>query len=1182
MKHANHKLKRPSMNHTYRLVWSDAQQMFIPVAEGSSAKGKSHVALTLATLLLGCSLNAYAIDSSALPTGANITHGSAAISQSGNTLTIQQNSDKLITNWNTFNVGENATVNFVQPSISSASLNRVLDNNPSQILGHLNANGQVYLINPNGIVFGQNAQVDVGGLIASTLNISDDDFLNNKLQFSKTDLNNGTIKNLGYIKAHGGIVALIGQQVDNQGTVLSNQGNVALAAGDQVTLDFSGDGLMKVSVDKGVVDALVHNGGLVQADGGLVVMTTQARNDIYKNLINNDGIVQAQTLASKDGKILLLGGMTNGTVTAAGTLDASAPTTGNGGFIETSAATVKAQPDLKVTTQAQNGQTGTWLIDPRDYTIAASGGNMTGALSSSILATSNMYIQSTSGSNPSGNGDIFVNDTITWSSGNSLQLIAQRNITINSTINARGGSGGDLYLEYGQGSVTSGNTATYSINAPINLQTGFNFWTKQGSDGALTGWRVITALGAAGSTTGKDLQGISGNLAGNYVLGANIDASATSSWNGGTGFSAIGTVSTHSYFTGKLDGLGHTISHLTINDSSSSAKGIFATTSGATIQNLGLANFNITGSANIGALVGYAMSTTISNVHVSNTQITATGTANAGGIAGQAINNGKISHSYVDNTVNISAPLASNVGGLVGNNASRINESYSQAQVKGKISVGGLIGKNANAIKNSYATGSVNSTNGYVGGLVGLNVRSSDWTTTGSITNSYASGSVTSTATTYVGGLVGQLSQGTVSNSFWDTSVTGISSGTGTGLTSTEMKNPFKFIDAGWDFTNIWGKSKTGNNSNLMVLKNFDNTTYNYYVRTNSSSQTYGSWNASPFSLDGIGASNVTASVTTRTNAGQYNFNDTGVVNYSYSKGAAADYYFNYGTAKLTIAKRLLTLNYQVANKTYDGNTSATASFTDNRLTNDVLSIQGTANFVDKNAGNNKTVNISNIQLSGTNAGNYYLASTSATASANILASNQSTNNSSTTSPSDYPKLDPSSNQNTAFNPADFSNQPDSAPAPNQTINTRSGTSFLNGLENNYLWRDQRQNPTTLNISGKKWAVNFMQVGHQMILMSPQNEPFSSADLPEVLEQSNYQDADHAKKVVFQLTDKVGNPINVTTHITSDGKAIIDVPTQLGNTFKKEELSLVSFEALKQLGVDMSKISQIILNKVVI
>lgn len=441
MNHTHTKLKRPSLNHTYRLVWSDAKQMFIPVAEGSASKGKSHVALSLATVLLGCSLNAYAIDSSALPTGANISHGSAAITQSGNTLTIQQNSDKLITNWNTFNIGENATVNFVQPSATSAALNRVLDNNPSQILGHLNSNGQVYLINPNGIVFGQNAQVDVGGLIASTLNISDDDFLNNKLQFSKTDLNNGTLKNLGYIKAHGGIVALIGQQVDNQGTVLSNQGNVALAAGDQVTLDFSGDGLMKVSVDKGVVDALVHNGGLVQTDGGLVVMTTQARNDIYKNLINNDGIVQAQTLASKDGKILLLGGMTNGTVTAAGTLDASAPTTGDGGFIETSAATVKAQPDLKVTTQAQNGKTGTWLIDPRDYTIAASGGDITGAQLSASLATSGVTIQSTSGAT-SGNGDIFVNDAVTWTSNNNLTLNAQRNITINSTMDASGGSGG--------------------------------------------------------------------------------------------------------------------------------------------------------------------------------------------------------------------------------------------------------------------------------------------------------------------------------------------------------------------------------------------------------------------------------------------------------------------------------------------------------------------------------------------------------------------------------------------------------------------------------------------------------------------------------------------------------------------------------------------------------------------
>ena len=124
------------------------------------------------------------------------------------------------------------------------------------------------------------------------------------------------------------------------------------------------------------------------------------------------------------------------------------------------------------------------------------------------------------------NGDILVNDRVNWSTNNTLTLSADRNININRSITASGATG-KLSLVYGQGAVASGNTSNYYVNAAINLQAGSNFSTTLGSDGVTKQFQVITDLGTAGSTTGTDLQGMNANLSGNYALGSNINASAT-------------------------------------------------------------------------------------------------------------------------------------------------------------------------------------------------------------------------------------------------------------------------------------------------------------------------------------------------------------------------------------------------------------------------------------------------------------------------------------------------------------------------------------------------------------------------------------------------------------------------------------------------------------------------------
>src|SRR5438270_160403 len=210
---------------------------------------------------------------STLPTGGTVTAGSANISTSGSNMQITQGSSSAILNWQTFSIGSNAAVNFSQPSSSAIALNRVLGNNPSEIFGRLSANGQVFLTNPNGILFAPTASVDVGGLFATTLSIADKDFLAGRYNF----VNNGgagTVVNQGVITANG-YAALAGPQVRNDGIIIAHAGTVALAAGDRVSLDMIGDGLISVSVDQAALNASAINAGRIQADGGNVLLTAR-------------------------------------------------------------------------------------------------------------------------------------------------------------------------------------------------------------------------------------------------------------------------------------------------------------------------------------------------------------------------------------------------------------------------------------------------------------------------------------------------------------------------------------------------------------------------------------------------------------------------------------------------------------------------------------------------------------------------------------------------------------------------------------------------------------------------------------------------------------------------------------------------------------------------------------------
>ena len=389
-----------------------------------------------------------------LPGGGSVSSGSASIATGSNNVTVNQSSQNVAIAWQGFSIGQGNSVVFVQPNSASVALNRVTGADPSVVLGSLSANGKVFLINPNGILFGKGANVNVGGLVASTLGLSDSDFMAGRYKFSGTG---GAVLNEGSITAGGGYVALLGASVSNEGTIQANLGTVALAAGEAITLDLVGDGLLNVAVDKGAVNALVHNGGLLRTDGGQVLMTAQAAGQLLRTAVNNSGIVEARTLENRNGVIKLLGDMASGTMSVAGVLDASAPNGGDGGFIETSAATVTIADGVKVTTAAPQGQTGTWLIDPQDFTVASSGGNISGATLSAQLVTNSVVISTLAGPGAAlpGEGHIHVNDAVAWTASGTattLTLNAAGNVNINAAITATKGNlvaccGGDVNVK---------------------------------------------------------------------------------------------------------------------------------------------------------------------------------------------------------------------------------------------------------------------------------------------------------------------------------------------------------------------------------------------------------------------------------------------------------------------------------------------------------------------------------------------------------------------------------------------------------------------------------------------------------------------------------------------------------------------------------------------------------------
>ena len=361
--------------------------------------------------------------------GGKVVYGGASINYGGNNTTISQSTQKALINWNSFSIPSGSGVSFLQPNSSSITLNRVLGASPSKIDGSLFATGNVWLINSNGVMFGKGSQINVGGLIATTSDMRNSDFISGNYNFSIASPNpNASVVNQGTIKtARGGTAILAGSSVNNQGLIQADMGSVVLAGASTFSVDFTGDNLLRFEVvdpvkqtpknaDGSAKAALVSNSGTISANGGHVLMTARAASNVVDNVVNNTGMIQATSVSSKNGEIVLDAG--DGTVEASGTIDASGTASGEtGGSVKVLGKTVQVADGTTIDASGANGG-GSILI----------GGNFHGKGSEQNADTTTI-----------GNATIKA-DALQKGDGGKIAVWSNKQTVFNGTISAKGGA----------------------------------------------------------------------------------------------------------------------------------------------------------------------------------------------------------------------------------------------------------------------------------------------------------------------------------------------------------------------------------------------------------------------------------------------------------------------------------------------------------------------------------------------------------------------------------------------------------------------------------------------------------------------------------------------------------------------------------------------------------------------
>ena len=443
-------------------------------------------------------------EAAAGPSGGAVVAGKGNLGTPGaKNRVITQSSHSLAIDWASFDIGKSESVRFNQPSSSSAVLNRVLNQRPSLIYGALSANGRVFIQNGAGIIFGQGVRVNVGALFATSLNISNSDFMDGRYNFEADVDNPGAIVNQGLIEAaSGGSVSLVGGTVSNEGVIVAELGEVHLAAGRKATLSFDGTGLLHFQVDGDILanakmlDDQVANSGEISAPGGQVSITARAASEVFTRAINNTGIIKAGRIERKGGKVTLTG--LGGAVRNSGSIDVSGT---SGGSVRLTSDTGVESTGV-ITANASNGAGGDILIESDGTTL----------LSVDSITTA----------------------TAEGGVGGSVRVLGERvGLFDRAAIDVSGEQGGGTALIGGdyQGanaSVRNANQTVMGADATIAANSGANgdggkviLW----ADDITRAYGTVTARGGAESGDGGFVE-TSGK---NYlsVTGFSVDASAT-------------------------------------------------------------------------------------------------------------------------------------------------------------------------------------------------------------------------------------------------------------------------------------------------------------------------------------------------------------------------------------------------------------------------------------------------------------------------------------------------------------------------------------------------------------------------------------------------------------------------------------------------------------------------------
>ena len=463
--------------------------------------------------------------SQALPTAPNVARGSATISRPGaGQMLVQQGSQNAVINWQSFSIGAGGQVTFQQPNAGAVALNRVVGTDASSIMGTLIANGRIFLVNPNGVLFGFGSSVSVGGLVASTLDLADDDFMAAKYSFTRGTAAAAGVTNQGTLQAAtGGVIALIGSTVDNSGSITASQGTAALAAGKTVTLDLVGDGLSQLRVTEADLGTLVSNSGTLVADGGRAMMladTTTATGFV----VNQSGVVRARSLTTGPGGVVIAGGA--GDVSVTGSVD----TTGGAG---------QKGGDVSIT-----GRNVGLLDSGRIDASGGAGGGQVTLVGTPVDGVGGMAVVASAAG--------IVADATAAGDGGRVDLIGS-SVRLNGNVSSRGadggGDGGVVKLTASDGLDTSGMRVDASAPkgqaGTLNIDP-YDVTIAPGSSGGGGGPPVLTPFSPLTNSTvyANDIDNVLNGTVGSSAGGTSVTISTGSATYGGYGTITLGYGST--------------------------------------------------------------------------------------------------------------------------------------------------------------------------------------------------------------------------------------------------------------------------------------------------------------------------------------------------------------------------------------------------------------------------------------------------------------------------------------------------------------------------------------------------------------------------------------------------------------------------------------------------------------